>query len=148
MRKSIGAILASAIRRSDTPPTYELDIACRYGGEEFAIILPETEAEGAVQTAERLRERVVLEAAIAAAERIRSRIAAAEIHGRRITVSVGVSTYPGDGTDADAIVRTADAALCEAKVRGKNCVVLASSLDKLDGSVEDEDPDPEAAPDR
>jgi diguanylate cyclase (GGDEF)-like protein len=142
--KSIGAIMASSIRRSDAPPTYELDIACRYGGEEFAVILPETEAEAGIEAAELLRERVVMEAAVAAAERIRSRIAAAEVHGRRITVSVGLSTYPGHGSDADAMVKSADDALYEAKARGKNCVVLCSSPDKPPEELEEEAAEPDA----
>jgi diguanylate cyclase (GGDEF)-like protein len=128
--KAVGRILGTSIRRSDAVPTYELDIPCRYGGEEFAIILPETEAQAAIGVAERLRDLVIAEAAFATAERIRSRVARADIHGRNVTVSVGLSTYPGHGETADGLVSSADDALYRAKERGKNRVVLASPEDK------------------
>ncbi len=128
--KSVGRILASSIRRSDAPPTYELDIPCRYGGEEFVIILPETEGEVALGVAERLRGLLVAEAAVVTAERIRRNVADSEVHGRKITVSLGVSTYPGHGDGADDLVRGADEALYVAKAQGKNCVFLAPYAEK------------------
>ena len=135
--KSLGAILLTSIRHSDIPPTYELDIACRYGGEEFVIILPETEAPAAVGVAERLKDLLIAEAAMATAERVRSKVARTEIRGRSITVSIGVSTYPGHGDNADDLVRSADEALYDAKAAGRNRVVLASFEEKpvypLDG---------------
>jgi diguanylate cyclase (GGDEF)-like protein len=133
----LGKIFSSSVRRSDSPPTYELDIACRYGGEEFVVVLPETEGEGGFQAAERLRAEVSAEAALAAAERIRSKVATSEINGRKVTVSIGVSSYPGHGEDADALVRSADAALYEAKARGKNRVVLASFPKKPPDPLDD-----------
>jgi diguanylate cyclase (GGDEF)-like protein len=137
--KSLSEILGSSIRRSDQPPTYELDIACRYGGEEFAIILPEAEAEGGYSAAERLRERVIARAAVSTAERIRNRVASIDICGQRTSISIGVSTFPGHGDGADDLVCSADAALYEAKRLGKDRVVFAAVGDKPPDVFDTED---------
>ncbi len=47
------------------------------------------------------------------------------IEGRRVTVSIGVATFPGHADSTDALVRVADAAMYEAKTAGKNCVRVA-----------------------
>lgn len=87
------------------------DVLARYGGDEFIVLLPETPARGAQEVAERIRD------AIAAVP--------LEADGRRIacTVSVGVATYPADGTTLDALVQRADRAMYEAKQGGRNRVV-------------------------
>ena len=89
-----------------------MDIAGRYGGEEFAAILPETDVTAAVQSAERLRE--VIEA------QFRQDI--------RLTISVGITCFPCDGDEVDVLVKTADEALYQAKAEGKNRVVLARDI--------------------
>nr|CRH05558.1 Protein of unknown function. putative diguanylate cyclase with PAS/PAC sensor [Candidatus Magnetococcus massalia] len=89
-----------------------IDHPCRYGGEEFCVILPNTHSEGAVKVAERLRERI--------AER--------EVDGLRVTISIGVSTYPDLSLKKpDEMIRAADAALYESKRRGRNKVTAASA---------------------
>jgi diguanylate cyclase (GGDEF)-like protein len=123
--KSLGTMLQTSVRHSESPPTYELDIACRYGGEEFVIILPETEAVDAVGVAERIKDLLIANAAVVTAERIRTKVASTAIRGRSVTVSIGVSTYPGHGESADDLVRSADEALYSAKGGGRNRVVLA-----------------------
>jgi len=94
-----------------------IDYAARYGGEEFLLLLREAGAESALQAAERIRMRV-------AAERFTAGQA-------EITVSIGVATFPEHGDTLEAIIASADAALYDAKRRGRNRVVLAAgSLDK------------------
>lgn len=94
-----------------------IDYAARYGGEEFLLLLREAGSENGLQAAERIRMRV-------AAERFTAGQA-------EITVSVGVATFPEHGDTPEAIIASADAALYEAKRRGRNRVVLAAgSLDK------------------
>jgi diguanylate cyclase (GGDEF)-like protein len=93
----------------------ELDIACRYGGEEFAVILPNTPV-----------------AASRVGERLRRRIAATRVHAPdgstlgAITVSVGVAVFPGRSMQVDALVAAADEALYRAKRGGKDRVEVAS----------------------
>jgi diguanylate cyclase (GGDEF)-like protein len=88
------------------------DIAARYGGDEFVLILPETHKGGAAVTAERLRSCV-------------------EKHDfgpdfPRLTVSIGIAAFPEDGTERDTLVSAADAALYAAKKSGRNRVVAYS----------------------
>jgi two-component system cell cycle response regulator len=88
-----------------------VDSVGRYGGEEFACILPHTNHEEAMLTAERLR-RAISEHAF--------RIGSREC---RVSVSVGVATYPSPRVDSPgALVREADRALYRAKEAGRNCV--------------------------
>jgi diguanylate cyclase (GGDEF)-like protein len=93
----------------------EIDVPVRYGGEEFAILLPQTDAEGAEQVAERIR--VSLE------ERS---VEVAPGVSVRVTASFGVATYP-DEPDEDTLVAAADRALYDAKEAGKNLVVVAGT---------------------
>ncbi|MBU5612712.1 diguanylate cyclase [Geomonas azotofigens] len=93
------------------------DVAARYGGEEFVLLLPETGKEGAVK----------------AAEEMRARVAAHPFAGResqplgRVTVSVGVASFPEDGGEAQALLERADQYLYQAKNSGKNRVVAGGA---------------------
>jgi diguanylate cyclase (GGDEF)-like protein len=91
------------------------DVVARYGGEEFAVILVDTAKFTAAKVAERVRERTYGHDFSDAAPR-----------SPKISVSVGVATYPDDGSDAEALVRSADTALYTAKRAGRNRVVLAT----------------------
>jgi diguanylate cyclase (GGDEF)-like protein len=83
------------------------DFECRYGGEEFAVLLPNTDKDGCMKTAERIRDA----------------IESAAWPLRKMTVSIGVASLDGRTTDGESLVSTADACLYEAKKRGRNCVV-------------------------
>jgi diguanylate cyclase (GGDEF)-like protein len=85
----------------------EIDFASRYGGEEFTVILPETPLPGAVQVAERIREK----------------IAALQFPGiGSVTASIGVSNYPLNALSKEDLIRIADQALYVAKNSGRNQV--------------------------
>jgi diguanylate cyclase (GGDEF)-like protein len=120
--KEVAEAIRGTIRRSDAKPSYEVDIACRYGGEEFAVILPEAALVQGEIAAERLRASIETRGAIVVAERIRERIAATHLEGRTVTVSIGVSSYPDHGQDAESLIRAADEAMYKAKRAGKNRV--------------------------
>ncbi len=85
------------------------DVCCRYGGEEFAIVLPETSGPKAIHVAEKLR----------------NLIADYEFPGvpRRITISAGVADFPRCGRTRDDVVRAADDSLYLAKQSGRNRVM-------------------------
>jgi diguanylate cyclase (GGDEF)-like protein/PAS domain S-box-containing protein len=97
----------------------EVDVIGRIGGEEFAILLPETDVEHAVEVAERLRQD----------------IAATEIRPEpekllAITASIGIATLAAKETDVDRLLNFADQAMYEAKRNGRNRVCIARDESK------------------
>jgi len=104
--RKVAAIFKSSVR--------SCDYVARYGGEEFLIILPETPMDEAVQAAERIR---------AAVEKKSFAPKGKKAKKAKITISVGVSSYPHDGTGEEALIQTADDALYEAKKSGRNRVM-------------------------
>ena len=105
--RDLGGVLQRHVRGSD--------IACRYGGEEFTIVLPEASVEIGRQRAEMLRE---------AARELRL------VHDGKslgaITLSLGVACFPGHGRRREHLLQVADAALYEAKNGGRNRVVVSN----------------------
>ena len=93
----------------------EVDIAGRLGGEEFAVLLPGTDREGALIAANRIRGAVAREV-----------MQIADATSVRFTVSLGVAAYVGGS--AESLLKTADAALYRAKAEGKNRVALAEAV--------------------
>jgi diguanylate cyclase (GGDEF)-like protein len=105
----LGRVLREEVRGVDT--------AARYGGEEFAIILPQAGPEGALAIAEKLRVKV-------------ESLMVSDVG--RITISLGVATFPLDGTSPELLIKAADSALYQAKKSGRNRVCskeLKSCLD-------------------
>ncbi len=105
--RGVADILRAEVRTCDIP--------ARFGGEEFAALLPGTGTDEALEIAERLR-RAVAEARFAAGP------AEAEIG---VTVSIGVASYPDDGSSAVRLIHRADMAVYRAKLQGRNRVVSA-----------------------
>ena len=103
--KRVAARLKKSVR--------EVDIIARYGGEEFCIVLPETTKELATHVAERLRTSIESNKIKAFEEEL------------SMTVSVGLATYPEDGTTVETLIEKADTALYKAKRKGRNRVCTA-----------------------
>ncbi|MGE5311826.1 MAG: diguanylate cyclase [Nitrospirota bacterium] len=93
----------------------ESDCVGRYGGEEFLIILPETLADDAGRIADRIRSRLAEQDFAAGSQTV------------KITISGGIATFPGNGRSPESLLKSADAALYQAKNRGRNRVVPAAS---------------------
>ena len=87
------------------------DIVCRYGGEEMSIILPNTGEDEAFSTAQKICERVA-----------QHKFKLANGKETNVTISLGVSTFPQDGNDAETIISQADKRLYDAKNNGRNQV--------------------------
>lgn len=96
-----------------------IDIISRIGGEEFAVIMPQTDSEEAFLVSERLRKNIK--------ELIP--ISWKRYPKKNITVSIGVSSYPKDGKDPKNLIRAADRSLYRAKIQGKDRTVMTGNPD-------------------
>jgi len=103
--RDLGALLAAEIRGGD--------IACRYGGEEFLLILADADLQAAGKCAESLQQKV-------RSMQVRHRGETL----RRVTLSIGVAGFPQHGTTASQIVTAADRALYKAKESGRDRVIV------------------------
>jgi diguanylate cyclase (GGDEF)-like protein len=129
--RGIAATILGTIRRIGGKRGYEVDIGCRYGGEEFAVILPEVTAQQALATAERLRTSIGEICFDIGVERIRGEEHDPGREPAKVTVSVGVASYPEYAGDPAELMRAADEAMYAAKRTGKNRVVMAGDLFSL-----------------
>jgi diguanylate cyclase (GGDEF)-like protein len=98
----------------------EIDTVARYGGEEFVIILPETPAGAGLRVAQRIRRSVESAKFFAGS--------AADVE--KLTISLGMATYPHDARFKRDLIEKADAALYEAKSRGRNQVMVCSDVSR------------------
>ena len=101
--RRVSAVLQQEVRN--------VDLCARYGGEEIAILLPQTNLAGGCQMAERLRAAIADKPIIVAGREI------------AVTISLGVATYPEGARDRDELFSTSDRALYRAKKAGRNQVV-------------------------
>ncbi len=104
--------VASAIKKN----TRNVDIVCRYGGEEFTVILVETSLQDGLMTAERIRENI---------ENMNTTYKENIIN---ITVSIGAVEFPNSSRKSESLINEADKALYEAKSKGRNRIVSAAAL--------------------
>lgn len=118
MLASFGRLLQANCRPEDIP--------CRYGGEEFVIILPEAGLETGIE-----RAKAIL------ASTVKMVVSHQGVTLGRVTTSIGLSSMPANGTTATALIESADKALYEAKAKGRNRVCVSEGPCLLSGSSED-----------
>jgi diguanylate cyclase (GGDEF)-like protein len=106
--KEVGQLIASEFR--------EGDVGCRFGGEEFLVLLHETDAAEAVERAEHFRKALKAAPVVHAGEMLGP-----------VTISIGVAEAPRDGSSPQAVVAAADAALYRAKAAGRDRVVVTAA---------------------
>lgn len=116
--KGLGEYLMRFIRRGD--------LACRYGGEEFVLVLPDALLEDTRRRAEELR---------ASVRTLSIRLGGMEL--RKITLSLGVAAYPEQGTTGFDLLRSADAALLRAKEGGRDQVLVAQIVPAVESGCAD-----------
>lgn len=105
--RSLASLLLDHLRKED--------VVCRYGGEEFTVILPDATQESARLRAEQLRSAI--------------KEIALDFRGQTlggISISVGIASFPTDGATRETLLKSADSALYKAKESGRDCVVAAS----------------------
>ena len=105
--QEIGKLLKNIIRASD--------VACRYGGEEMTLILPESSLEDTYLKAEKVREAIA---------ELKLNYEGKNIEG--LTASFGVACFPDQGITGNSVIQAADAALYRAKAAGRNQVIVAN----------------------
>ena len=110
----IGDTVLMETARRIAASTRDNDLAFRYGGEEFAVLLPSTDADGGRPVAERIR--AAIEAQVVETEGLRV----------QLTVSIGISSCPKTATNSKDLLLAADKALYTAKETGKNKIVISS----------------------
>lgn len=98
--------IAGAISETITRPA---DLACRFGGDEFSVILPRTDLPGSLRIAEKIRLAVY-----------NRDILINDLKEKRVTLSIGLAHYNGQYKNLDELIRAADAALYKAKKKGRN----------------------------
>jgi diguanylate cyclase (GGDEF)-like protein len=117
--KEVSAVIKGRIRAGD--------LACRYGGEEFSLIIAEVGAEGAYRCMESIRDA----------------IKHLSLHNRgqtlgTITISAGIATYPAHGDNPEDLLRAADDALYRAKKAGRDRIFISGSSDEIGKLIEKE----------
>ncbi|MEO1799473.1 MAG: diguanylate cyclase [Cyanobacteria bacterium J06629_2] len=106
--------VAKGIERAVKRPA---DVAFRYGGEEFAVILPHTEGQGAIRVAEEIHEQI---------QQLRIPHSSSQV-SEYVTLSVGISSIiPDTRTSPHNLISAADSALYDAKLKGRNRVIYRS----------------------
>lgn len=104
----VGDVILKEVARLIKKSVRGIDLLARFGGEEFSVILPETDKGGAIMVAERINQYICRQPLVAFDEKILT------------MVSIGVAVYPENTVNSDILLEVADEALYKAKISGRN----------------------------
>jgi diguanylate cyclase (GGDEF)-like protein len=121
--RALSDTIRAGVRYSSGMPSYELDIPCRYGGDEFAIIAPETNSAQAAIMAERLRGEINVKCGHEMMAQIHASTGSLPLEVPDVMVSVGVASFPEHALETEALVKVADDAMYAAKRSAKGKTV-------------------------
>jgi len=121
--KKIAKVLRGAVRRSDTKPSYDIDVLCRYGGDKFALILPNTSAEGSLRAAERLLNIIRDQNKTILPEFCADFPDNETLKNFKITASIGVASFPDHAQTINDLVDVVEKNVKTAKSMGKDKAV-------------------------
>ncbi len=116
--RRMARVLAGSIRK--------VDLVARYGGEEFVMVLEDSDSNGAHLLSERVRQEMA------------SQIMKSEQGSFRVTMSLGIASYPADGTEKEVLVDLSDQALYAAKESGRNRTVRYSEIKNISNAADSE----------
>jgi diguanylate cyclase (GGDEF)-like protein len=112
----VGDLVLRGVARIISGEARATDVVARYGGEEFAVVMPETDGPGALVITERIRTR------------LEEATFPTELGPLRVTLSLGIATFPDDGAEKGRLVEVADACLYHAKRSGRNRTARSTDL--------------------
>jgi len=115
----VGDVVLKRVSKVLADQARKVDVVARYGGEEFVMVLEQTDTEGAFQVCERIRQEVA------------SQVMSSEQGPFRVSISLGIATYPQDGHEKAELVERADQALYTAKETGRNRTVRYCQMKKV-----------------
>ncbi len=113
----IGDVVLKGVAKILRQTAREADVVCRYGGEEFCVIMPETDMAGAKHIAERIRKEV------------QAAVFQTELGPLKVTMSLGVATFPDSGDDKQVLIDKSDQCLYYAKQHGRNQSVTVLEME-------------------
>lgn len=112
----VGSQILKVVAEKTIEAVRGIDKVCRFGGDEFCIILPDTDSKGAKRVAERIKENIT-----------KNEFFLKDYPDVKITASFGIATYPDHGEDVESLIRVADNAMYMVKMTTKNAIFVPES---------------------
>ena len=109
----VGSQILKVVAEKTIEAVRGIDKVCRFGGDEFCIILPDTDSKGAKRVAERIKENIT-----------KNEYFLKDYPDVKVTASFGIATYPDHGDDVESLIKVADNAMYMVKMTTKNAIFV------------------------